>query len=125
MQYLRLYAGPDGASHFENVNVEMHPVEFIPGKALVDLSAPHRVTAVVFASLAVGWDDDAHPTPQRILIVALAGELEIVASDGEARRVRPGMVVLLEDTTGQGHTTRNVGPMPYYGVVMPLAEETA
>jgi hypothetical protein len=121
MQYLRLYTGPDGASHFEDVDVEMHPVEFIPGRTLVNLSTPHPVTAVVFASLATGWDGDAHPTPQRQLIVALAGELEIIASDGEARRVLPGTVVLLEDTTGQGHTTRNVGPMPYYGVVMPMA----
>jgi hypothetical protein len=121
MHYLRLYTGPDGASHFEDVSVAMSPVEFIPGRALVDLSAPHPVTAVVFASLAIGWGGDAHPTPRRQLIVALAGELEIVASDGEVRRVLPGTVVLLEDTTGHGHTTRNVGPMPYYSVVMPLA----
>jgi hypothetical protein len=30
MQYLRLYTGPDGASHFEDVPVAMSPVEFIP-----------------------------------------------------------------------------------------------
>jgi hypothetical protein len=120
VQYLRLYAGPDGESHFEDVTVEMHPVEFIPGRSLVDLSAPYPVTAVVFASLAVGWDGDAHPTPQRQLVVPLAGELEMVASDGTVRRVRPGMVLLLENTTGKGHTTRNIGSTAYQGLVIPL-----
>jgi hypothetical protein len=53
MQYLRLYTGPDGESHFEDMPVAMHSGEFIPGRALVDLSVPYPVTAVVFASLAV------------------------------------------------------------------------
>jgi hypothetical protein len=36
-------------------------------------------------------------------MVKLAGEAEIIASDGERRQVGPGMVVLLEDTSGKGH----------------------
>jgi hypothetical protein len=35
--------------------------------------------------------------------------VEVEASDGEVRRFGPGEAVLVEDTGGKGHITRNVG----------------
>lgn len=37
------------------------------------------------------------------------GELEVGVSDGEKRQFLPGGSVLVEDTTGKGHSTRSVG----------------
>jgi hypothetical protein len=37
------------------------------------------------------------------------GEIEVQASDGERRRFLPGACLLMEDTLGKGHATRNVG----------------
>jgi hypothetical protein len=38
--------------------------------------------------------------------VTARGEYEVTSSDGAVRRFPPGSVLLLEDTTGQGHSTR-------------------
>lgn len=121
MHCLRLYAGPDGESHVEEVVVELHPVEFVPGAPPIGLSAPRPATGVVFASLASGRYDDAHPTPRSLLAVTLAGAVEFTASDGEVRRVGPGVALLMEDTTGKGHTTRSVGATAWAAMVVSLA----
>ena len=36
----------------------------------------------------------------------LSGTVEVTASDGESQRLGPGSLLLLEDTHGQGHSTR-------------------
>jgi hypothetical protein len=44
-----------------------------------------------------------------MIAVYLSGEGEIEASDGEVRRLLPGMVLLAEDTTGRGHRVKHIG----------------
>jgi hypothetical protein len=56
MRYLRLYTGPDGGSHFEDTDVMLAPVEFIPGRPRVDLSPPASATGTAFIRLPAGWD---------------------------------------------------------------------
>tara|TARA_A100001388_G_scaffold147291_1_gene109368 strand:+ start:706 stop:879 length:174 start_codon:yes stop_codon:yes gene_type:complete len=41
--------------------------------------------------------------------MVLRGEIEFETSDGEMRKLAPGMVVLAEDTTGKGHKARSIG----------------
>ena len=106
MKYLRSYTGPDGESHFEDLETELAPLEFIPRMPLMDVSAASPATAAVFARLQAGWHGDYHPTPRRQFVFTVAGEAEVVVSDGEMRRMRPGTVWLTEDTKGKGHLTR-------------------
>ncbi len=42
-------------------------------------------------------------------MVFVEGEMEVQASAGEARRLVPGVVLLLENTTGRGHRSWVVG----------------
>ncbi len=44
--------------------------------------------------------------------------------DGSVRRIGPGQVMLVEDLTGQGHTTRVTGSVPRVTVAIPLADQT-
>jgi uncharacterized cupin superfamily protein len=39
----------------------------------------------------------------------MSGAVEMETTDGMVRRLGPGDLVLLEDTTGRGHLTTNVG----------------
>jgi len=39
MQYVRLYSGPEGESHFEDVAVALDPVDFAPPAPPLHLSA--------------------------------------------------------------------------------------
>jgi redox-sensitive bicupin YhaK (pirin superfamily) len=46
--------------------------------------------------------------PERRLIIHLSGEAEIGLSDGTKHIFHPGDVRLMEDTTGRGHTHRDL-----------------
>lgn len=59
-----------------------------------------------------GWVRDWGPAVRRTIAVYLSGQGELEASDGQTRRIRPGMVLLAEDTTGPGHRVRVVGNEP-------------
>lgn len=109
MRYTRLHADRDGVSHFEDLEIELAPVDFAPPAGPLDVSAPVDTKQCLFASVPDGWEGDWHPAPRRQFWLQLAGQLEVEAGDGEVRRFAPGAVVLLEDVTGKGHVTRTVG----------------
>jgi hypothetical protein len=102
MQYVRLYTGPDGLSHFEDVEVST-----VPGtQPQTELSHVFPVKGMVMRHHGVEYEQDFHVAPRRQFVVNLVGEVEIVASGGETRRFGPGSIMLAEDTTGKGHISR-------------------
>ena len=110
MRYLRSFDGPDGDCHFEDLQTEMAPAQFIPGLPAMDLSPRMASSTVVFAQLPPGWDGMPHPSPRRQFVLTLGGEAEITSSDGDMRRMKPGTIWLVEDTKGKGHRTRVTDP---------------
>jgi hypothetical protein len=109
MQYVRVYADAAGESHFGDVEVPLASVDFAPPAPPVNLSVFHPAARYGFLVGPAGWYGDWQPTPQRQIIFYLAGEIEAETSDGEVRHFGPGSVTLVEDTTGKGHRSRNVG----------------
>jgi hypothetical protein len=104
MKYTRLYPGPDGESHFEDVEVE-----FAGRGNAGELSALIEAKGAQFQrthgeSTALDW----HTAPRRQFILQISAATERQASDGEVRRFGPGSLILVEDTTGKGHITRAV-----------------
>jgi hypothetical protein len=114
VRYLRVYAGPDGESHFEDIDVAP---DLTPAGS--GLSALYPATGVHFHRSPVGQIIDWHPAPRRQFVVTLAGEAEVEASDGEVRRLVPGSVLLVEDVTEKGHITRNVGTEERLSLIIP------
>lgn len=127
MKYVRLYATPDGESHFEDVEVMTAAA---PGSGPVALTLSGAIAAVSaqFVDSSVPVDEAVgewmawHVGPRRQFVVRLAGEGELQASDGEIRHVGPGSVVLVEDTTGRGHRARRLPSDASYNQWIPLAE---
>lgn len=109
MNYTRIYCDADGESHFENVSVNVAPVDFAPPAPPLNMAAPLEAERTIICVIPVAWVGDWHPTPRRQFYIQLTGELEVAVSDGEKRRFSAGSLVLLEDTTGKGHLTRVVG----------------
>src|SRR5690606_9297543 len=105
MKVTRVYADKDGDSHF---------AEFAVGLAeageIGRLSDPIPAESVIFRTNEPGYDYDWHTAPQRQFIILLDGAIEIETSDGERRAFRGGDVLLMEDTSGRGHRTRNIEP---------------
>ena len=111
MGIYRLYTGDDGQSHFEDQDLASHK----------ELMTPKPTTGISFAESPPGDFIDWHPAPRRQYVISLSGQLEIGLGDGTFRRFGPGDARLVEDTTGQGHTTRVVGDQPSITAVVPLA----
>jgi hypothetical protein len=105
----RVYSDSRGESHFEEINVEMTPVEFAPPAPPIDLSEFRDATRVAIMRASPGWRGEWHPAPCRQLMFYLAGRVEAETSDAARRMMGPGTVVLLEDTTGKGHRSWVVG----------------
>ena len=123
MQYPRLYVGRDGVSHFEDVEVDLPLVEYLPGEPMLGLAQPRPATTIVFARLPAGWRAGRHPSPRAQFTITLAGELEVIAGDGERRRFGSGGVYLSGDTSGEGHESLAVGPDDCLLAIIPLARE--
>lgn len=60
----------------------------------------------------------------RQLVVTLAGTLVFTTRDGEQFTLRPGDVLLAEDTVGSGHQWRLEGADPWRRMYIQLAEGT-
>lgn len=107
MDVVRVYTGDDGRSHFEDITVEM--TESGLAGRLSDLW-PGR--GVQFREVDGDYALDFHTAPRRQLVVNLTGSVELEVGDGTTRRLGPGTILLAEDTTGEGHISRNVGGEP-------------
>jgi hypothetical protein len=113
MKTFRLYTGKDGQSHIEPIDLARTP-SWTKGLATTQIS---------FRESAVGNFIDWHPAPRRQFVIILAGQLEIGLGDGSKQVFGPGDARLVEDTTGQGHTTRVHGSVPCLTATIPLEEQ--
>jgi quercetin dioxygenase-like cupin family protein len=108
----RLYTGLDNQSHLEDL--ELSPT-------WVNTTEPQQVTGITFRRIAPGTSKSWHNAPFRHYHITLEGAFEIGLGDGTLRRFGPGDILLAEDLTGQGHTTRILGDIPRVTVTVPLA----
>ena len=104
MRVHRLYADADGESHFADVELD-YVSETASGRMTDRLPA----TSISFRQVAVGHSPDWRPAPRRQYIINLVAPCILTASDGEERTIGVGEVLLVEDTTGKGHLSRETG----------------
>ena len=118
MKITRVGVTSDGGSAFDEVEVDL-----VDQGEIGRLSDPWAATGVVFRENDASYDYDWHQAPRRQLIVLLDGEIEVEVTSGERRRFRGGDMVLVQDTTGTGHRTRQVSPGVRRSLFIPLPEE--
>ena len=111
----RIYTCADGLSHAEAIELKT-----IRGGATEMVKA----TGVEFSSRPPSTLVDWHTGPRRQFVITLSGRAELEVGNGQKVSVGPGQINLIEDTTGKGHTTRNVGPDDRIVVTIPLADQT-
>jgi hypothetical protein len=108
MKCRRIYATADGESHFGEVDIGMTTTPLFPNEAPFDLSAQYAASRIRFVHVPpgvceAGW----HTPPGRVFAVWLDGVVEFETSDGEVQHVSAGGFVLVEDTHGKGHVSRD------------------
>lgn len=117
MKYVRLYAGSDGETHWQDLEMDMGPVEGRQGQGA---AWPVKQAFFLERDALSPQQLDWHHAPARQFVVMLSGEAEYEASDGERRRLGAGDVMLVEDTTGKGHRAYYHGPR--LAMHIPLAD---
>lgn len=103
MKVTRVYSDENGESRFDEIDVPL----FNKGE-IGYLSESVAVKSLQFRKVTPDYDYDFHNAPQRQYIVLLDGGVEIETSLGEIRRFQTGEILLVEDTAGKGHRTRNL-----------------
>ncbi|MDB5119411.1 MAG: hypothetical protein JWN56_629 [Sphingobacteriales bacterium] len=111
----RVYSDSNGDSHFEDVEIPLNEAGSI-GR----LSEVLPATGVVFREVEPSYDWDFHTAPQKQYIILLDGEIEIETSLGQKRIFKAGDVLLVEDTTGKGHKTKNLRPIKRRSIFITL-----
>jgi hypothetical protein len=115
MRIHNLYVDEKGETHFRDIEVEW--VEEGPaGK----LSKRQAATGIIFREVQPSYDLDWHPAPRRQYIINLDGGVQITASDGNARVIGAGEIVLVEDITGKGHLSKSVGGQMRRSIFVPI-----
>ena len=110
--FKRLYTGDDGQSHLEDLDLE--------GAAVPNWKDLHNGTGIMFRSTSPDAPVTWHVAPRKQYCITLSGQVEIGLGDGSKHYFGPGDVMLAEDLTGQGHTTRAVGPEPRVVAYVPV-----
>lgn len=116
---VRLWTGKDNESH-----VAIGRLDMSPGRnddlASATMSASHVSVEETAQGGSLAW----HTAPTRQLVVTLSGTLVFVTRDGEEFTLRPGDVLLAEDTVGSGHQWRLEGDDPWRRMYVVLAPGT-
>ncbi len=112
----RIYTGPDGLSHAQEIEMKL------TGGGVSEMM---KATGVQFSSRPPAPSDAWHTGPRRQFVITLSGRAEIEVAGGQKVAIGPGHINLIEDTTGKGHITRNLGPDNRVVITIPLEEQTA
>lgn len=99
----KIYSDNNGDSHFKDIEINLEEKGEIGF-----LSERIPAGEVVFRKVKPGYDYDFHNAPQRQFIILMDGEIEIETSLGDKRVFSGGDILLVEDTEGKGHKTRNL-----------------
>jgi mannose-6-phosphate isomerase-like protein (cupin superfamily) len=107
----RIYTGSDGQSHAEDV-----PMKLSGG----GVSEMIKASGAQFSRRPPGPPSDWHVGPRRQFVITLSGRAELEVAGGRKVQVGPGHITLIEDTTGKGHITHNLGSDDRIVVTIPL-----
>jgi quercetin dioxygenase-like cupin family protein len=113
---VRLWTADDEKSRVEHGRLDIEP-----GRNDDLVSAAIGATHVTVEETAGGGSLAWHTAPVRQLVVTLSGTLAFTTRDGEEFTLRPGDVLLAEDTVGSGHQWRLEGSDPWRRMYVVLA----
>jgi hypothetical protein len=105
----RVYTGTDGLSHVESIPLNAQSMlEKVTG-ARVNVSQP-------------GNFSDYHVGPERRYIINLTGGGQLQLAEGKVD-LPAGSIEFIDDLTGKGHTTANVGKEPRVSMWLQFADQ--
>ena len=117
---VRIWTGEDGNSAFEEGSIDLQG-----GERGDVLSGKVPVSSISYRETKSGGTFAPHDAPTRQLVVTLAGTLEFKTATGATFAIRPGDVLLAEDTTGTGHSWRLMDDQPWRRAYVIVGADTS
>ena len=105
----RIYTGTDGRSHVENIELNTQ-------------SVMEKVTGMQVRVSQPGSFADWHVAPGRRYIINLTGGGQLEVAEGKVD-LPAGAVEYIDDLTGMGHTTANVGDAPRVSIHLEFEDQ--
>jgi len=99
----RVFSDENGESHFQDTYI---PLEENGEIGL--LSKAEKAETIIFRKVKPDYDYEFHNAPAKQYIILVDGAIEIETSLGEKRTFIGGETLLMEDTWGKGHKTKNL-----------------
>jgi uncharacterized cupin superfamily protein len=115
MRIHNIYVDDNGESHWRDIEVA-----WAETRNFSKLSKRVPATGIIFRQTSGDYDLDWHPAPRRQYIINLDGGVKITASDGEAREIGSGEVILVEDVHGKGHLSQSIGGKLRHSIFVPI-----
>jgi mannose-6-phosphate isomerase-like protein (cupin superfamily) len=122
MTITRLYTGSDGQSHAEDAAIAWWPAKLHPQ---LNESAAAKVSGAQFLRWPRGFVWEGHPASKRQYVIIISGRGEVDGLGGRKVPLTPGQVLLAEDVTGKGHTTRVGADEDLVMLLVPLGSDDA
>jgi quercetin dioxygenase-like cupin family protein len=113
---VRIWTGDDGNSCFEDGSIDL--TEGARGDLL---SGKAGATSISFQETKSGGTFAWHDAPTLQFVITLSGTLDFQTRTGEHFTIRPGDILLAEDTTGSGHSWRLIDDEPWRRAYVILA----
>lgn len=104
----RLINNADGSSSFEKGTVP---------------SLKHMNTASFwYSNKTEEWEKNAHPAPRKQYVITVKGKIKFRVSDGSTFIIEPGIILLAEDTKGEGHSWHSMDNTIWERLYIPIIE---
>jgi quercetin dioxygenase-like cupin family protein len=113
---VRIWTAEDGNSRAQEGHIDLS--SGARGDVLSEVAASSSIS---FRETKAGGSFAWHDAPVRQFVLTLSGTLEFVTRDGDRFMIRPGDVLLAEDTSGSGHSWRLVDDEPWRRAYVILA----
>ena len=117
---VRIWTGQDGNSLFEEGMIDLPKGE--RGDILSEIVA---TLSISFRETKSGGTFAPHDAPTRQFVITLSGTLEFETATGATFLIRPGDILLAEDTTGTGHSWKLMDDKPWRRAYVIVGADTA
>lgn len=117
---VRMWTGPDGNSVFEEGVIPL-----AEGERGDFISRIFTAKSVYFRETAAGGSFSWHQDPEPRYVITLSGTLEFETKSGAKFIIRPGDILIAQDSAGSGHRWRLLDDAPWRRVYVAYDPATA
>jgi len=105
---IRLFSTENGLCSFE--------------RGTIPTLQPMNTTTFWVSNKTEEWEKRTHPAPRKQFVITIKGKIKFKVSDGSTFIIEPGIILLAEDTIGEGHSWEMINSKGWERLYLPISE---